>query len=253
MYTMPMRILIVADLHYSLKQFDWVAGAAANYDLVVIAGDLLDLAGHVDLDAQIVVVLKYLDRIRAQVPVFVSSGNHDGDTQNEQNEFVARWLKKARRENLHVDGDSVTLADDLFTVCPWWDGPVTREAMREFVHAEREKPRKRWFWLHHAPPDASMVSWTGKKHFGDVHLNEIIAAHNPQFIFSGHVHNSPFQREGSWVDKIGDTWVFNPGHETSAVPSFIELDLDAMRATWVSSMGTEEVDLNAPLMARAEY
>jgi Icc-related predicted phosphoesterase len=98
-----------------------------------------------------------------------------------------------------------------------------------------------------------MVSWTGKKHFGDAHLNEIIAEHGPQFIFSGHVHNSPFQREGSWVDKIGETWVFNPGHESSALPSYIALDLDAMRATWVSSMGTEEVDLNAPLAARAEY
>jgi len=26
-----------------------------------------------------------------------------------------------------------------------------------------------------------------------------------------------------------------------------------LRSTWVSSMGTEAVDLNAPLMARAEY
>ncbi|MEN9733842.1 MAG: hypothetical protein RLZ45_1837, partial [Verrucomicrobiota bacterium] len=29
-----MRLLFVADLHYSLKQFDWVTNQARNYDLV---------------------------------------------------------------------------------------------------------------------------------------------------------------------------------------------------------------------------
>ncbi|MBI2422831.1 MAG: metallophosphoesterase family protein [Candidatus Hydrogenedentes bacterium] len=246
-----MRILVVADLHYSLKQFDWVTSVAGGYDLVVVAGDLLDLAGHADLDTQIVVVLKYLDRIRSQAPLIVSSGNHDGDAKNAEDEYIAGWLQRARRENLHVDGDSLMLSEDLFTVCPWWDGPVTREAMRAFIDAEREKPRKRWFWLHHAPPDQSPVSWTGKKHYGDAHLNEIIATHRPHFIFSGHVHNSPFQKEGSWIDRIAETWVFNPGHETSALPSYIVVDLEAMRATWVSSMGTEVVDLTAPLAARS--
>ena len=176
-----MRILVVSDLHYNLKQFDWVAGAAPGYDLVVIAGDLLDLAGHADLDTQIVVVLKYLDRIRQQTPLIVSSGNHDGDTTNPEDEFVAQWLQRARRDNLHVDGDSVTILDDLFTVCPWWDGPVTREAMRAFIDGERQKPRKRWFWLHHAPPDQSMVSWTGKEYFGDAHLN--VASR--RYVFAG--------------------------------------------------------------------
>lgn len=38
-----MRLLFVADLHYSLKQFDWVTTHAPNYDLVAIGGDLLDL------------------------------------------------------------------------------------------------------------------------------------------------------------------------------------------------------------------
>lgn len=245
-----MRILVVADLHYSLKQFDWVLEVAHDYDVVVVAGDLLDLAGHADLDTQIVVVLKYLDRIRSRATLIVSSGNHDGDAKNEENEFIAQWLQRARKENLHVDGDSVTLFDDLFTVCPWWDGPVTRESMRALIDAEREKPRKRWFWLHHAPPDKSTVSWTGKDHFGDAHLNEIIATHLPHFIFSGHSHKSPFRKGGSWIDKLGETWVFNPGREMGALPAYIVLDLEAMQATWASSMGTEQVDLTGPLPLR---
>ena len=42
-----MRCLVVADLHYSLPQFDWVLNMASDFDLVIIAGDHLDHAiGH---------------------------------------------------------------------------------------------------------------------------------------------------------------------------------------------------------------
>ena len=60
-----MRILLVSDLHYSLKQLDWVASIAAGYDLLVVAGDHLDIASIVEPDAQIAVVLEYLSRMAA--------------------------------------------------------------------------------------------------------------------------------------------------------------------------------------------
>ena len=41
-----MRCLLVADLHYDLRKFDWVVAAAAHVDVVVIAGDHLDAAGR---------------------------------------------------------------------------------------------------------------------------------------------------------------------------------------------------------------
>ena len=78
-----MRMLFVADLHYSLRQFDWLAANASRYDLVIIGGDLLDLGSALDFDVQIIVVEKYLRRIRRYAPLLVSSGNHDGDGHNE--------------------------------------------------------------------------------------------------------------------------------------------------------------------------
>ena len=33
-----MRMLFVADLHYELKQFDWLMAHAAEFDAVVIGG-----------------------------------------------------------------------------------------------------------------------------------------------------------------------------------------------------------------------
>jgi len=93
-----MKALIVADLHYSLRQFDWLLRVAPDYDLVIIAGDLLDIAGHCDLDVQIVVVTKYLARIARQTRLVTCSGNHDGDTRNEADEFIAEWLQDELRD-----------------------------------------------------------------------------------------------------------------------------------------------------------
>lgn len=58
-----MRCLLVADLHYSLPKFDWLLKSASNFDLVVLAGDALDLGSSVDYRAQTIVVRKYLQRI----------------------------------------------------------------------------------------------------------------------------------------------------------------------------------------------
>ena len=53
-----MRILLVSDLHYRLPQLDWLVGAAPEFDLVVMAGDHLDISSSVSLDAQTIVVLQ---------------------------------------------------------------------------------------------------------------------------------------------------------------------------------------------------
>ena len=85
-------MLFVADLHYTLRQFDWLTANAGDYDLVIIGGDLLDLGSTLDFDVQIFVVEKYLHRIRQNTRLLVSSGNHDGDSRNAAN----CWMKAAR-------------------------------------------------------------------------------------------------------------------------------------------------------------
>ena len=52
-----MRVLLVSDLHYDLRKLDWVLAESSGVDLLVLAGDMLDIASSVPLDAQIVVVL----------------------------------------------------------------------------------------------------------------------------------------------------------------------------------------------------
>src|ERR1700709_2455179 len=90
-----MQILLVSDLHYTLKQLDWVASVAGEYDLVVAAGGLLDISSIVEPDAQIAVVLEYLSRMAAKTTVIACSGNHDLNANNEFGERAAKWLPAA--------------------------------------------------------------------------------------------------------------------------------------------------------------
>src|SRR6266702_3066949 len=92
-----MTILFVADLHYALKQFDWLVANAANFDPIIIGGDLLDLSSALDFDVQIMVVEKYLGRIRQKARLLVGSGNHDGDSRNAADELVAQLERDAKR------------------------------------------------------------------------------------------------------------------------------------------------------------
>jgi hypothetical protein len=119
-------MLFAADLHYTLKQLDWLVANAGKYDLVIIGGDLLDLGSALDSDVQIVVVEKYLRRIHRNAPLLVSSGNHDGDSRNAADESVAEWLLLSRADGLYVDGESAVLEGTRVTACPWWDGPKRR-------------------------------------------------------------------------------------------------------------------------------
>jgi predicted MPP superfamily phosphohydrolase len=122
-----MRCLVVADLHYSLPQFDWLIRVAPQFDLVIFAGDALDVGSVVDFRAQIVVVNKYLALLSCITRVIVCSGNHDLDGRSPEGEKIPRWIGDLRELGIACDGDSLTIGETLFTVCPWWDGPIVKQ------------------------------------------------------------------------------------------------------------------------------
>ncbi len=229
-----MKMLFVADLHYGLKQFDWLITNAAGYDAVAIGGDLLDLGSALDLETQIVVVGKYLSRLARQTRLFVSSGNHDGDARNSAHESICRWLHEEQSGEFHVDGEGVELGGMLVTICPWWDGADSRAEVERQLERDALRPKRKWIWIHHAPPAGSPVSWTGRKSAGDEVLAEWIARFAPDLVLSGHIHNAPFYAEGAWIDRLGRTWVFNAGRQIGPRPSIVILDFETMRARWIS-------------------
>jgi Icc-related predicted phosphoesterase len=248
-----MKLLLVSDLHYVLKQFDWVYEVADGFDAVVIAGDHLDISSAVGMDVQIVVIMKYLRRLQSRVRLLVSSGNHDLNARDAAGERSARWLSNAQGLGFAVDGERVDIDGTLVTVCPWWDGPHGRDAVGEQLARDAEHGRGRWIWVYHAPPDQSPLSWTGTKHYGDVELVRWIHQYRPDLVLTGHIHQAPFRQGGGWVDRIGATWILNAGRQIGPCPTFITVDTAAMQAMWFSLAGNEVIQLDgAPSSAVRE-
>jgi Icc-related predicted phosphoesterase len=242
-----MKILLVSDLHYALKQLDWTAAAAANFDVVVIAGDLLDVASTVDGGVQIVVILKYLRRLMGRTQLIVSSGNEDLDVRDDSGERIARWMNQVRQMGIPTDGDTVLMGGTLVTICPWWDGPNTKRAVQAQIERDSMKPRTSWVWVYHAPPSGSPTCWDGRHSYGDAELALWIGKYKPDLVFSGHIHQAPFEPGGSWADRIGPTWVFNCGKQPGWTPCHIIVDTVAREVAWFSLAGAETVHLDQPL------
>ena len=242
-----MKILLVSDLHYALKQYDWTAAVAPDFDRVVVAGDHLDIAGQLDGGVQIVVILKYLQRLATRTRLVVSSGNHDLDRRDASGERVPAWIERVRRLGIATDGDSLNLDGTLVTICPWWDGPRARDAVQAQIERDAKVAKDGWIWVYHAPPEGSPTSWDGRRSWGDKELKTWIDAYQPDLVLCGHIHEAPFRRDGSWVDRIGDAWVFNSGRQIGEQPAHVAIDTGAREAAWFSLAGAEVVRLDQPL------
>jgi hypothetical protein len=237
-----MRVLLTSDLHYKLRQYDWLIGAAARFDVIVVAGDHLDAFGGVPGEVQIAALSASLAAVASRTRLMICSGNHDLNARNPDGEKAADWLAPLRGAALAVDGDSILVGDVLFTMCPWWDGPNAKAALERLLEEAATRRVDRWVWVYHAPPEG-VLSWNGKRHFGDALLAELVARHTPTAVLCGHIHEAPFKTGGSWVDRIGDTWLFNAGRQIGDVPARVEIDLAARGARWISLAGIEERDL----------
>lgn len=238
-----MRILLASDLHYALPHLDWITAHADGFDVVALAGDHLDIVSPVDLATQIVALRTSLTALAARTRLLVASGNHDLNTRNPAGEKTCDWLGPLRDAGAAVDGDTVEVGDTSCTVLEWWDGPHARgEVEAQLATATATVGGRPWLWLYHSPPHGPL-SWTGTRHYGDPVVAEWIERWRPTAVLTGHIHQAPFTAEGSWVERLGDTWLFNAGKQPGPIPSHIELDLDRGMARWVSYQGVQERDL----------
>jgi Icc-related predicted phosphoesterase len=236
------RLLLVGDLHYTMRQFDWVVDQAERFDLVVLAGDHLDIGSPVPLEAQVPVVMSYLQRLAERTTVVASSGNHDLTTRDSNDEKAASWILAARASGVVTDWDSIDVDGLRITVSPWWDGPAGREAVDRLLRDAAPEDGRTWVWVYHGPP-AGLSSWGGHRSFGDPDLTEWIRSLRPSVVLSGHVHQAPFVPDGSWHDVVDGTHVFNAGHLPGDRPAHVVLELSDHSAWWWSYDGEGEIEL----------
>lgn len=238
-----MRILAVSDLHFRLPHYDWLVKASADVDVVALSGDLADVVNSVPIDVQAVVLGKYLATLAGNALVLAASGNHDLDGPGSHGEQIAGWLRRLADDRVRTDGASVDVDGVRFTVCPWWDGPLTRDEVgAQLLAASADRPEL-WFWLYHAPPAGTPLCRDGRREFPDHELAAWIEQHQPDVVLCGHIHQAPWANGGSWRAKLGRTWVFNPGKQVGPVPPHITLDTEARTADWFGVFESETIDL----------
>jgi len=238
-----MRILAASDLHYRLPHYDWLVRAADEVDVVALCGDLADVVNPVPIDVQSVVLGKYLTSLSEKSVVLASSGNHDLDGPGPHGEQVAGWLRRAGDERVHTDGTSVDLDGIRFTICPWWDGPTTREEVAAQLAAAAEDRPETWIWLYHAPPAGTPLCHDGRREFPDHELAAWIEQYQPDVVLCGHIHQAPWASGGSWRAQLGRTWVFNPGKQVGPIPPHVTLDTEARTAEWYGVFESETISL----------
>ncbi len=240
-----MRILAAADLHYRLPHYDWLVDQAADFDVVAIPGDHVDLAGAVPVEAQIVVLSAYFERLSSSTRFVTTSGNHDLDGPGPQGEQIPRWLRRAGASGIAVDGACVDIDDTRFSLCPWWDGPLTRAEVDAQLERDAVDLPARWVWLYHSPPAGTGLCRTGRREFPDEDLAGWIERWQPDLVFTGHIHQAPWVEGGGWAARLGRTWVFNAGRTTGPVPAHVIIDTDARTAEWFGLPDSDRIDLTA--------
>jgi Calcineurin-like phosphoesterase len=228
-----MKILITADLHYRESWFRWLIEQAKDFDLVCIAGDLLDMFGE-PRTMQAIRVSGWIKELAKKTRVALCSGNHDdtGRQTNADRAPVYEWLAALGKDpNVTTDGATVVVDGLIVTTVPYH---CTKEQKRIWLERGRSVCESRdwpWLVLHHVPPLAYPNSCGEERA-----AIELLEYYGPKYWVSGHSHQFPYLAERSWTRVIKGVQLLVPGQLLAApFPNHIILDTNSRQARWETS------------------
>ncbi|MFQ3577668.1 MAG: metallophosphoesterase [Verrucomicrobiia bacterium] len=212
-----MKLLFLSDLHFNQRWYDWIR--TQEVAAVFLAGDLLDLFRSGWPGGQKLTFADWVDKL--PLALALCSGNHDHVSAE------SNWLQKIKRPGLVTDGETAILetagGNLVVTTIPW--EALNQRALWVEGARLREQFGLRWIVLHHEPPFETKIGGNA----GTAYLNLFIAQFQPDLVASGHLHEQPYS--GDFLDRLGSTWVFNPGHAEAPLPNCILVE-DFQKATW---------------------
>lgn len=209
-----MIILHVTDLHFNQRWYDWLSDRAPAHDVLVLSGDLLDLANATPAARQAAWISDWAQGI--STPLCVCSGNHDLEWDSALERWrPALWLRELAGPTRWTDGQAGTIDGLRFL---------------SIGCATRPKGGEADVWVVHAPPVGVLTGRRiGGRDGGDPELAARVARFAPQIVCSGHVHDPTH-----WCARAGGTLYLNPGHTADALaPNHILIDTDQMHARGV--------------------
>ena len=243
-----MQLLLTADFHYRKPWFEWLLRVAEQYDLICIAGDLLDMYHPEGVVPQLIFIYEWMQMLtKLQIPIALCSGNHDlpgnhpillpgtsirKDKLAILGEYAKhkRWLRALKMNHfVAVDGDSKIIRskseESISVVCV----PYAADGCILHVQAAADP----CLVVHHEPPAETSLAdpKTGNREFALVILRQ-----QPSWTLSGHVHFTE-ETADNFAYRIGKTWCFNcrqvpPKKVLPPAPNYIVLDTKVREASW---------------------
>jgi DNA repair exonuclease SbcCD nuclease subunit len=149
-----MKLLITADLHYRIHWFRWLIEQAPRYDLVCIAGDLLDMFKSETRMEQACEVVRLVRVLADVVPVAVCSGDHDnaGRLISHDRASVYGWfIDLGTHRNIITDGSTRKLENLIVTAIPYHCSKEEKSIWLDRGSTIRTQTAITWIVLHHVP------------------------------------------------------------------------------------------------------
>lgn len=194
-----MKIIAVADIHGETNFIEKIGPTLGNANLAIVAGDITHFGGKDDA-TRIIESIKII-----QPNVYAIPGNCDRYS-------VSKYLDS---KNINLHG-RITDVNGMMFVGIGFSGPTLSKTPSELSRADYDKlvdkidtmiPEDREFILvSHVPPlnTACDILFSGR-HVGSKAVRLIIEKKKPLVCICGHIH------ESSGIDKIGNTFIMNPG------------------------------------------
>jgi DNA repair exonuclease SbcCD nuclease subunit len=153
-----MKLLLTADFHYRIHWFRWLIEQAPDFDLVCIAGDLLDMFKAETRLEQAREITRFIRKLADLVPVAICSGNHDnaGRLVSHDRASVYEWfIDLGTHRNIITDGSTRKLENLIVTAIPyhcsrqeksiWLDrGSTIRRQNRNAVDRSSSRSGQEW-------------------------------------------------------------------------------------------------------------
>jgi predicted MPP superfamily phosphohydrolase len=232
-----MKLLITADLHFRLHWFRWLIEQAPSYDLVCIAGDLLDMFRSETRTEQAREIRTLVKELADIVPVAVCSGNHDnaGRLVSHDRVSVYEWfIDLGTHRNIITDGSTRKLESLIVTTIPYHCSRQEKSIWLDRGSTIRRQTRLPWIVLHHVPAK------TGSGVSGEeLEAAEILATYRSDYFVSGHDHKFPYATGQSWNQKLGESRLLVPGQLlNAAIPNYITMDTESGELFWLTASET---------------
>ena len=222
-----MRALLVSDLHYDLRKLDWILAEADGVDLLAVAGDVLDIASGVPLDAQIVGrprvpgPLRRADHhgrvLRQPRPRLAHRGrreddalDHRGAPRRRARRRRQRGGRRLARHRVRVVGGSGDARVPAGLARRGRGTPATALALGV--------PRAAGGPAGRGPAPSSSATRSCPR---------LLDRHQPEVVLCGHIHQAPFVDGGAWYDQVGGPRCCSTaGTSAGNIPAHVFLDLD---------------------------